>query len=225
MSKKIDEYKKKANRILKTLIVIPILIFVLGILISIINFTMRIQKSEQDNLENFEEIGFTTNIEKDSVYYENNININLNINNYKTESTYSIIVLVNEEKNLEERDCKEQNILTITTNDEGEKDIKIILYENDVEKYQETTKIYFVRPYKKQFLDELSNNGISAHFSKNMDNIKTLELLKKLGIRYIRDDIAWKDIEEQNGNMNFSKCDDWISNIYNSRYRIGSNFQ
>lgn len=225
MNKQKEKYLKKANSLLKTIIWIAVLVFLLGILISIVNFTINNRKSNEKELLSSDEIGFTTSIENDKVYYDSTIEINIDINNYKIDSLYSIDIFVNEEKNVEKTDCNEQNVLTIAINNEGEKDIKIILYENGIEKYQENAKIYIVRPYRKQFLDELSNNGVSAHFSMNMDNSKTLELLENLGIRYIRDDIAWKDIEDQNGNMNFSKYDDWINKIQESRHKFGGNFK
>ena len=225
MNKQKEKYLKKANSLLKTIIWIAVLVFLLGILISIVNFTINNRKSNEKELLSSDEIGFTTSIENDKVYYDSTIEINIDINNYKIDSLYSIDIFVNEEKNVEKTDCNEQSVLTIAINNEGEKDIKIILYENGIEKYQENAKIYIVRPYRKQFLDELSNNGVSAHFSMNMDNSKTLELLENLGIRYIRDDIAWKDIEDQNGNMNFSKYDDWINKIQESRHKFGGNFK
>ena len=43
-----------------------------------------------------------------------------------------------------------------------------------------------------------------------MDDERTIKLLKYMGIKTIRDDISWKNIENKKGEYDFSKYDDWI---------------
>ena len=120
---------------------------------------------------------------------------------------------------------------------EGKNDISIIFYKNSSEINRYESTVYFVEPYKKQFLDELSNNGVSTHFIKNYDDIDdSIELLKYSGIKLIRNSIQWNQIEN-NGKYSFENIDNWLEDVRdadinvmailvdNSTKRLGNDYQ
>ncbi len=110
-----------------------------------------------------------------------------------------------------------QNNLSISIElKEGENNITVnIKKENNyICKWENT--IFYIKPYQKQYLDELEENGYASHFGYpwNADSNSQVELLKKMGINCIRDDIRWNLIEKENGKYDYSKYDKWIEEVY-----------
>ena len=68
-------------------------------------------------------------------------------------------------------------------------------------------------PYEHQFLDELTNKGVSTHFCFKWDDDQSIEALKSLGIKTIRDDIDWKSIDNGNGEYDYSYTDEYINKL------------
>ena len=159
--------------------------------------------------ENFD---VSINDNKD-ITYENTITIKILIDNM--EQQY-IVKINNQEYNITRN---ETEIATKVT--EGTNKIHISIYSKDKVLIKEYSKdIYMIKKYNHQYLEELNNSGISTHFDYGFDNDKTLELLKNMGVRVIRDDITWANIEDKNGNYNFTWYDKWINKINENGIQI-----
>ena len=88
------------------------------------------------------------------------------------------------------------------------------------EKKVELQNVYIIKPYEKQFLDELSCIGIGTHYIEGYDDINnSFELLRNLGIKNIRNSIQWNQIEN-NKKYNFEKIDNWFEKIKSSGINI-----
>lgn len=153
---------------------------------------------------------------EDNLYYTINpkYTIKIKITNLESNSEYKI-KYANIEKNLKEG----TNQIEIDL-EERANEVNIELLKNDKNFYNFQKQIYYIEKYKKQFLDELSLNSVSTHFVNGLDNENTIKLLKQLGIKEVRDDIIWKNIEKENGDMNFSSYDKWINNLYENNMEL-----
>ena len=96
----------------------------------------------------------------------------------------------------------------------GEKDAKLIETSTIDYNINPTIEVYG-EDYKKQFLDELEEKAVTTHFGSvwNADDIEVIEVLKKLGIRKIRDDIRWELVQNSDGQYDFSRTDKWINSL------------
>ena len=64
------------------------------------------------------------------------------------------------------------------------KELKIYIYMNNEKKVEFLRNVYIIKPYEKQFLDELSCIGIGTHYIEGYDDINnSFELLRNLGIK------------------------------------------
>lgn len=155
----------------------------------------------------------------------NEYNVKFNVNNLDINSTYDIVFYINN-KEINKIEYKNTNKIEDTINiseyftKEGKNNLYImILQDNNIFKYQRTQTVYYVIPYQEQFLDELTNNGVSTHFGHNtvVDNIdKSIDLIKALGINYIRDDIRWALIEQ----YKYKNLDKWILKLKENNIKI-----
>lgn len=148
---------------------------------------------------------------------------------YTNNKTYSFIVTLG---NLEDNSTYVLKVNNQTYNlNEGENDIKynlnngknildVSLEKNNVNFYSTTLQKAYVDEYESQFFDVNSKNSISTHFDYNLDDERTIELLKYLGIKEVRDDISWKDIEQVKGQYNFEKYDKWITKLYENNIEL-----
>lgn len=155
----------------------------------------------------------------------NEYNVKFNVNNLDINSTYNIVFYINNKEinKIEYKNTdKIENIINISEyfTLEGKNDLYIMILENNnTFKYQRTQTVYYVIPYQEQFLDELTNNGVSTHFGHNtvVDNIdKSIDLIKALGINYIRDDIRWALIEQ----YKYKNLDKWILKLKENNIKI-----
>lgn len=153
---------------------------------------------------------------EDDLYYTINsqYTIKIKITNLESNSEYKI-KYENTEKKLREG----TNQIEIDL-EEGYNEVNIELLKNDKNFYNFQKQIYYIEKYKKQFLDELSLNSVSTHFVNGLDNENTIKLLKQLGIKEVRNDIIWKNIEKENGDMDFSSYDKWINNLYENNIEL-----
>ena len=165
-----------------------------------------------------EDIIYSISLEK-NIIYEPNLKLQVNIENFEENSGYDLKIYINDEVKLEENIIEKTNNFSIPIEGEGEKEVKLIINRNGIQKVNISKKVYYIESYKKQFLDELTLSGVSTHFGHNtyVDDIDlSLELLKAIGVKYIRDDIRWELVDK----YGYSSTDKWIIPIHNSGINI-----
>lgn len=216
MNKKLKEYIKKSNRIIRTFIMLGITIFILGVVISIMYFNVK-KKRSNENMQLISSgdgsvVSFI-NIADGDIFYEESIDIILNIQNFIQDNLYRVEINMNGDNIIKEDISISNNSYSINFYNEGEKDLNIIIYINNEQKIVKNLKVYYVKPYQKQFLDEISKKGVVAHYrdGKWEDYTKDIELVKNCGIKYLRTDFIWRAIDKQNGTYDFSAYDKWIN--------------
>lgn len=179
---------------------------------NLLNVIKKIEEKLDTNITNEQyEI-----ILEDNLYYTINpkYTIKIKITNLESNSEYKI-KYANIEKDLKEG----TNQIEINL-EEGFNEVNIELLKNDKNFYNFQKQIYYIEKYKKQFLDELSLNAVSTHFVNSLDDENTIKLLKQLGIKEVRDDIIWKNIQKENGDMDFSSYDKWINKLYENNIEL-----
>ena len=152
-------------------------------------------------------------INQDSnITYENSCSIDINLNDFIEGNNYQAVIYCNNEKQSAIDNINVQKTTeNVTFAKEGKQDVKVEIYINEnLENTYEKT-IYYVKPYERQFLDEKEEYGVSTHFAFGTDGTQSLELVKKLGIKKVRDDCLWKWIIGTNGQYNFNRYDNWIN--------------
>ncbi len=213
MNKKIEEYKKKVKKIERTIITLALMVFLLGVLISIVQYGIKKSKAnkEKQNSSNGE---YSINLNNDAIIYENNLNFNLKISNFNNESKYRAIIKVNDETVKEENIMYEENTFSLEFKDEGKKIIYITLYKDSTECGNFERNVYYVEPYQSQFLDQLSNKGVSCHYKDGTweKYRKSSELNNNLGTNYLRIEFVWNVIDKNNGTYDFSGYDSYLTN-------------
>lgn len=108
----------------------------------------------------------------------------------------------------------------------GKTKISISLYENDVMIKEELKYIYYIKPYEKQFLDEISPNGTIVHYLNGQweKYEKTANLLVVLGARNVRTTFSWDEIETQKNTYNYEYYDKWIDLLKKNNINIIASF-
>lgn len=171
-----------------------------------------------------DEIIYSLNLENKEIFYSNPFEIVLNIKNFDDKDNYKIDVCVNGEKQIENREIKQNEIISVMVDDEGINNININIYKNDISKANIERAIYYIKPYARQFLDEISTVGIATHFGLNSSNRddfdKSYKLLTSLGTFWIRDSIRWDKVQKENGEYNFDNVNDWIMKIKENNINI-----
>lgn len=153
-------------------------------------------------------------VENNIVIFENHISITIILEDFSADNSYYCNI---------KKDSDEQNI-EIENNEqtinidliEGKNEIEVILYENKEQIKTQSFIIYYVEPYKEQFLDELSKNGVAAHYEQNEDYNKSGPLLKALGAKYIRTDFFKYIINPIGDDYNYENYDHWMNDLYNN---------
>ena len=109
---------------------------------------------------------------------------------------------------------------------EGKKELNILIYNDKTEVNKIEKIIYYVRPYRKQFLDEKSGNGTIVHYLNGTweKYEKTSDLLIKLGIKNIRTTFSWNEIEYSSGKYDYDYYDKWIKKINENGINIIASF-
>lgn len=167
-----------------------------------------------------EEIIYTIELTTKEVIYNNEINGYISIENYNSENSYMAKIFLDETLKEEIELKKVKNQFKILESDEGKKELKIYIYMNNEKKVEFLQNVYIIKPYEKQFLDELSCIGIGTHYIEGYDDINnSFELLRNLGIKNIRNSIQWNQIEN-NKKYNFEKIDNWFEKIKSSGINI-----
>ena len=166
----------------------------------------------------------------EEIVTSNNINIKYTIENYNESDKYIIQIQNNDKLCVNEEITKKENNFNIQFENEGKKLIKIILYKNEIKQCDLERNIYYVIPYEKQFLDELSNKSVQVHYIDGTweKYEKSLEMVEYSGFKNIKSSFLWTGIEKEEGKYDFSYYDKWVSkanelgiNVYACINRIG----
>lgn len=221
MNKKIKKYKKKADKIKNTVIAIGVSIFLLGILISIVYFQLNKSKASKKELLISNEDGtlsYSIDLLDNTVCYEDNVDLNLNIVDWDKENRYKISINVDEDSVINENINNEKSYFRVALNGEGKKKINLIIYINEKEKSNITINVYYIKPYEKQLLDELSNKSVLVHYRNTLTNYddgktyeKSLNMIHKCGFKNINCGVIWNQVDNGNGIYNFDDYKKWIS--------------
>lgn len=151
-------------------------------------------------------------IEIDSnITYENKFLFNVKIENYDENSNYKIDVWINEKLVMQKDMSNSREKIELQLEKEGKQTLQVDFYKNSEKTNSETTDIYYIEPYKEQFLDELSMNSITTHYRVgNYENYNnSIPILSTLGVQLIRVDFFYAYIYKDN-NYDFTKYDEWI---------------
>lgn len=205
-------YRNKRIKLIVLIILISIISIILFLVLTMSNKNRMSSKSAIVNNKGIVEIytADAENIEivEDNLGYTTNQNYTININN-KNNENYQLAYCVDDLKT-EGIIEKGKNQIVFSLEKEGKATIKLMILKDSEIILEWKKNIYYVEPYQKQFLDKYDNNAVSTHFDYGMDDERTIKLLKYMGIKTIRDDISWKNIENKKGEYDFSKYDDWI---------------
>lgn len=147
-----------------------------------------------------------------NIVYNNNCNLEIQIENLTNVEQYSASIQVNEKV------VKEQNLNSNITNiniafdSEGKKNIKVIIKRGQNTELESNQTIYFIKPYTKQFLDEYSIFGTQINYinGSNENYKKSLDLIDACGFKNVRGSLLLGNIWEQSGNYNYYYYDEWI---------------
>lgn len=212
MSKNIKEYKKKAKRIEKTLITVSILIFVLGVLISIVQYGIKKNMSNQEK-QNASSGEYSIDLNDNIIIYEKDLKFTLNIGNYDEENNYEVIIKINDKDAVKENEIYKENKFDLNFSDEGKNVVSVVIYKNGEQSGNFEKNIFYVEPYKKQYLDELSNKGVLCHYKDGTweKYSKSAELNDNLGTNYLRMEFVWNVIDKNNGTYDFSGYDPYLN--------------
>ena len=222
MNKKLEGYKRKFDKLIKTFEMLFIFILILGIVISIVQYTMNKLNTIEEPAKAVNADEYIINLQ-DDVIYNNNLVFTIDIVNFNEKDKYKAKIKLDDENNdIEQELSKESNIINIQLKTEGQRNFNIIIYKNDVEVFNNIRTIYYIKPYEKQFLDELGKKGIVVHYRDGtMENYKKdIDLLKNIGIKYIRTDFIWRAIDKGNNVYDFTKYDEWIEKVGEANIKI-----
>ena len=212
--------KGKLNIYIIILIIIVIISVTFLLLRKDNKFIIREEKQASYNIAKGE---FILQTDNNITIVPEDLNKNIYVENYKIEIDFKNLDVTKNEYKIEygangilkKEDLKQNNWLIYIDLNEGENNIIVNIKNNNnyICKWENT--IFYIKPYQKQYLDELEENGYSTHFGYpwNPDSVSQVGLLKNLGINCIRDDIRWNLIEKENGKYDYSRYDKWINEV------------
>lgn len=93
------------------------------------------------------------------------------------------------------------------------------IFSND---YNSSSNIDYGEEYQKQFLDEIDDTRVNTHFGLEYgrDGEEIIDILKNLGVTYVRDDIRWGKLQKANGEYDFTETDKWINELTENDIKI-----
>lgn len=155
--------------------------------------------------------------EENKCIYDKEIKVIARIDNLKENSKYKLVTTVDNQTNEFVIVSNETTIL-LPQNSEGKKKIILNLYENDEIVKNIENEIYVVFNYQKQYLDEMSESGVQVHYRDGTkEKIESsIDLLKNLGVNYIRADFLYNSIYFEDGTQSYAAYDKWITKIKNN---------
>ncbi len=143
---------------------------------------------------------------ENNIVYEKNIIIKIAVSDFA--DITNIRAYINDEEYFF---TSENNEIPIELK-EGKNIVSAMVYNGDEKLLEYSKDIYCVIPYKKQFLDECSKKGIQLHYNGNENYNMTFNLLKSLGVGYVRADFYEPSIFVD-GRYNFDNYDKWMRKI------------
>lgn len=207
------KYKKRKKCILSFVVSIIIIILIALIMHS---FRKTTQYSLQEKTSSYY-YGVTEKYTDDA----ENINIKESNKGYTVEpfylvsiqngneQGYEIVYLVNEEETTEIIESGE-NEIKFEIAKEGKSNLEIQILKDGKNILKWTKEVYYIKPYEKQFLDEIKEDSITLHVTGESLNIglpQSIELMKSIGISKIRADVMWSWMDF-NGELNFTLYDE-----------------
>lgn len=217
MNKKREYYVKKFNKIVKTLEIIGICIFILGITISIIEYTLNYLNGKQEKtfLSNDDNtIKYYVDIKEDDIIYTDDLKVKIEIDDFDNKKSYKCVIKINDQNSLEEYFSEKDLNVNLKISDEGKQKINICI-SDDYNEAKNDINIYYIKPYQKQFAEKTSTKGVQVHYRKNgYENYeKSVNLLAKCGMQNVRSSIKWSEIENTKGERNFEYHDLWVNKL------------
>lgn len=92
----------------------------------------------------------------------------------------------------------------------GIHDVSVSIYKNGSAVYDSDEKLYLVKPYETQEMDELSNRGVNLHEYRSgawADKQMTRDACYYAGMLMVRSGIEWEAEEKKRGVYNYDKMD------------------
>ena len=172
-----------------------------------------------------EEVIYTIDLSDNSIVYNNNINMKLDISNFNKDSSYNVIIKIDDKEYIEQEITQKESNFSIELENEGQKGINIVIYKDGLEKVNKTINIFYIEPYKTQFLEELSNKGIKVLYKNVEDDEqckKTAELISNIGVKNVRIAIKGNLFANQNKVYDLKFLNQFIEYTKNSNIKISS---
>lgn len=146
--------------------------------------------------------------------------INVKVKNRKEDSNYKIIYSNGIDSYNQE--LTDNCDVSFKLEKEGKNQLKIQIIKDEIIQGEWSKTIYYLKGYEKQFLDEFSNNGVGVHFKNGGSEKyeKSIPMLKLLGVKAVRADIAWSQIDDLKGNYNYDNYNEWINELKNENIDI-----
>ena len=193
--------KRKFIILIMAILLMLLLIYFKNKNVNISNFNKMETKNSLSNQiqDENEKIEISLN---DNIIYNNVLKFKAKIENFNDKNVYNICCELNG-ISLEKINVKSENAeisCNLTDVEEGKNIIKTSYYVNEKKIGDLSFEIFYIKPYTKQFLDELSNIGFSTHFGYmySQDNQKDINLLNKMGCFNVRDDIRFNLLNRTN---------------------------
>lgn len=226
--------QERKNNIMKKIWIIVIIILLLiifimpSIIISFISGETVIEQIYKHGILKYNLIDLITNRNEDieilpiesEIYFiekeKTNYKIEIIINNFDKSSKYEVIYYNNQQISYIDINSNKAEFY-IPIEKEGKNEIIIEIKQNDNIIKTKNFKIYWIVPYKEQFLDEYNINSVSNKMIDiNEEEIKKdIKLMKALGINNVRTGIWMMYLDKMNSNnYDFSLYDKWID-LYN----------
>lgn len=158
---------------------------------------------------------------ENNIIYSGKFLFNTKIENYDENSNYKVDIWLNEDLIIQENISSAQQKIELNLEKECKYRLQVDFYKDKEKVNSEITDIYYIMPYKKQFLDELSNNSITAHYrAGTYENYnKSIPILSALGVNKIRIDFFYSYIYKNN-TYNFTRYDEWIKILKSENHNI-----
>ena len=133
---------KFLNRKIKTETAVIILLYAIAIIVSLTLYTINRSLYKKEKLYSAEEgTDYIINLKDRDVIYKDNIEASLDINDYKKENSYKIIIKLNNNVIIESENLDKENKFNIKLDKEGKKELDITIYVNNEKKYN---KIFYI---------------------------------------------------------------------------------
>ena len=209
--------KKKIKKLMILLVTFIIFIMLLPTIIINIRYVEEIKNINEIRFYDYNDLMRVNNLVEvkfDKYNFSDTIKINLKINHFIDTKKYGVVCYLNDLVELRQNIQSEESDVYITLLEEGKNNLKVELYVDGEMNSEKSESIYYIKPYSKQFLDEISSNGICTHYNANFyENYEiTKPLLVSLGVKNIRNDISLNAVYKNN-KYDYSNNYYWLEDI------------